>query len=80
MPDEHVKGTLSKARGKVEEALGKVTGTGRTGPRQSPGRPRAMPRRASPRSRTPSEGRGTSPDLGLAFWYATPASSNRSMR
>ena len=27
MTDEHVKGTLSKARGKVEEGLGKVTGS-----------------------------------------------------
>jgi uncharacterized protein YjbJ (UPF0337 family) len=26
MTDEHVKGTLSKARSKVEEGLGKVTG------------------------------------------------------
>ncbi len=26
MTDEHVKGTLSQARGKVEEGLGKVTG------------------------------------------------------
>jgi uncharacterized protein YjbJ (UPF0337 family) len=26
MSDEHVKGTLSKAQGKVEEGLGKVTG------------------------------------------------------
>ena len=27
MTDEHVKGTLSKARGTVEEGLGKVTGS-----------------------------------------------------
>ena len=26
MSDEHVKGTLNKARGKAEEGLGKVTG------------------------------------------------------
>ena len=27
MTDEHVKGTLNKARGNVEEGLGKVTGS-----------------------------------------------------
>jgi len=45
MTDEHVKGTVNRARGKVEEGLGKVAGSKQDQVR--PARRRAIPGSAS---------------------------------